>query len=429
MEGQPVSLFEDGLRALLEPTPGARRPPTPTARPLGDHSPSAELDDFDGARGEITARGDVPVHDWQEVLKIALPSGFDAKDYVLVGNPRVTSHTRIDEETGAWVNVQAWWKITFARVDVLEEEARDEDGERLHDQLIKWKLPARRTALQGDHPFVINLADLQIGQLDDGGTAHTLWRLKQVFAGIRDRVEFLRSAKLPLGTAVVAGLGDLVEGCSGFYAMQAFTVDLDRRDQTKVVRRLIVELLKMLVELGFEEITVVAAPGNHGENRDKDGKANTTFNDNDDVAVFEAVYDIIRETTHADRFLWRIPTDELVVTAQVADRVLGWSHGHQPKGGGTPQSRLLKWWTDQSFGLTSVLRDVDLLTTAHYHHFSAIEYPRVHLQTPAMCGTSLWWKATSGQDSIPGVLTYVVTPGEERPFTHLEIITPPPLPA
>lgn len=417
-----MSTLLDDLKALLEPTPGARLVPDVTPRVARTEAPTAELSDFDGARGAVTVRGDIPVHDWQEVLKIALPPGFDPADYVLEGTPRVTSHTVL--EGGEWKNVQAWWKIAFARKDVLAAEQRDEDAERLHAELTSWKLPKGRKALTGDTPFVVNLADWQFGQLDDGGSAHTVARIKQVYAGIRDRVLQLRAMKRPLGTAVVAGLGDLVEGCQGFYAMQGFTVDADHRDQSKAVRRLIIELLKLLVELGFEEITVIAVGGNHGEMR-LDGKAYTTLNDNADVGVFEAAYDAIRETPHADRFRWKLPTDDLVVSAEVGDRLLGWTHGHLAKvAGATPQKKLQTWWEKQSLSLDSAVRDVDLLTTAHYHHFSAIEYPRVHLQTPAMCGTSKWWNGMTGQGSVPGLLTYTVTPGHSRPFTDLEIVSP-----
>lgn len=415
-----MSTLLDDLKALLEPTPGAR--PAAAASRREPTAPTAELDDFDGARGGLTVRGEVPVHDWQEVLKIALPPGFDPEDYVLTGSPRVTSHTILVGDE--WQNVQAWWKIGFARKDVVEEESRDLDAERLHEELTDWTLPAGREALTGDVPFVVNVADLQIGQLDDGGTAYTVQRIKECMAGIRERVAALRAMGRNLGTAVLAGLGDLVEGCTGFYAMQEFTVDLDGRDQSKVVRRLLVELLKLLVELGFEEIIVIGVGGNHGEMR-VDSKAVTTFNDNTDVAVFESAYDIIRETPHADRFSWYLPTDDLVVNAQVGDRRLGWTHGHLAKvAGATPQKKLQTWWEKQCLSFDSPVRDVDLFITAHYHHFSAIEYPRVHLQTPAVCGSSKWWYGMTGQGSVPGLLTFTVPPSHIRPFADLEIITP-----
>lgn len=411
-----TTLAED-LAVLAAPTPGAARLATPGLR-----QDRAELPDFDGERGELTVHGAASVHDWQEVLKIALPPGFDPADYALVGNPRVTSHTVLVD--GEWTNVQAWWKIAFARIDVLAADQRDEDAERLHDELTRWKLPKRRTALDGRAPFVVNLADWQMGQLDDGGSGHTVARLKAIYAGIADRVRALRRLGVPLGTCVVAGLGDLVEGCDGFYPMQTFSVDLDRRAQVNVVRRLIVKLLKLLVEIGFEEVVVVAVGGNHGENR-RDGKSFTTLADNDDLAAFDAAYDVISETPHADRFRWKIPTDELVNTLEVGGRVLGWTHGHLARvPGATPQKKLWTWWEKQCMGRRDVAA-AELLVTAHYHHFSAVEDEgRFHLQTPAVCGTSAWWNGMTGQGSVPGLLTFVVDPDGARPFTQLEIITP-----
>jgi hypothetical protein len=67
--------------------------------------------------------------------------------------------------------------------------------------------------------------------------------------------------------------------------MQTFSVELDRRQQVKLVRRM---LVTMLTEWGRLPVQMVVGcvPGNHGENR-RGGKAFTTFEDNDDLAVFE----------------------------------------------------------------------------------------------------------------------------------------------
>ena len=39
----------------------------------------------------------------------------------------------------------------------------------------------------------------------------------------------------------IVGLGDIVEGCEGFYDMQTFTVEYDLRRQKMIARRLLVK--------------------------------------------------------------------------------------------------------------------------------------------------------------------------------------------
>lgn len=419
-----TTLLED-LDALLEPTPGTDQIESPRrAGPVHAHPAQgkAQLEDFDGQRGQFTVHGDTPVEDWKNVLEIALPPGFDADDYKLVAPPRVTSHTGYDPETNSWHNIQAWWKIQFAHVDA--EEFRDDDAERLQETLLTAERPPPRDLLTGDDYFVVNLNDWQFGQQDAGGSAHTVARLRRAFANVRGRVEALRRAGRPLGTCVVGSGGDLVEGCKGFYPMQQATVDLDRRGQGKVVRRLLVEFIELVASLGFERIVLVAVPGNHGENRDESGKAFMGWGDNEDVAVWEAVYDIVSRTPLAERCEWRIPTDELSLTLSAGGRTLGWSHGHQTQKstGGSPQMKTWNWLQGQAMGKTPI-GDVDIFNVFHYHHFHAVEHQgRAVFGHPAVCGSSKWWLESTGQGAAPGVLTYVVTEHSDRPFEELEIV-------
>ena len=85
---------------------------------------------------------------------------------------------------------------------------------------------------------------------------------------VRDRYNFLRKAGVKLDQLTVIGLGDIVEGCVGFYpqAMGPNGVELDYRNQMKLARRLIA---KSLIEWSkdFDVVVVGAVPGNHGTKR------------------------------------------------------------------------------------------------------------------------------------------------------------------
>lgn len=419
-----MSLIGD-LEALLDPTPDSTQ--HPRARPAGNahthpDAGRAELNDFDGRAGTLQVSGDTPVHDWQDILAIALPPGFDPADYRIVGNPRVTSHTILDEDTGEWINRQAWWKIQFTHA---AERGSDEDAERLIAELTDFRPPADAPQLVGGDFMVYDACDWQLGQHDDGGTRHTLARLNSIFGKFAQRVHALRAAGRELGTLVIGSGGDIYEGCKGWYPMQPATVDLDRRQQTKVARRTLVKFIKFAYELGFRRIIIIVVPGNHGENRDENGKAFMGWGDNDDVAVWEAVYDVIAETPIADVCEWIVPDEDLTVTADLAGRTIGWTHGHQCRGrGSSPDAKVWDWWTQQAMGRTPA-GDCQILNVHHFHHAYMREHEgRLLIGHPAACGTSRWWQEMSGQGAAPGQTTYVVTPHSDRPITDLEILSP-----
>jgi hypothetical protein len=82
-----------------------------------------------------------------------------------------------------------------------------------------------------------------MGKGEGGGSAGIVARFLAGIDEVEARWRELVKAGRPLNRLVVVGLGDLVESCSGHYAMQAFQADLDRREQVTVVRRLMVKAL------------------------------------------------------------------------------------------------------------------------------------------------------------------------------------------
>ena len=53
-----------------------------------------------------------------------------------------------------------------------------------------------------------------------------------------------------------------------------------------------------------------------------------------------------------------------------------------------------------------------ILNTAHYHHFLCSEATgRTLLQMPAMDGGSGWWTDKTGQNSPPGMVSYLAGVG------------------
>lgn len=287
------------------------------------------------------------------------------------------------------------------------------DYDDLVTDIRKWK-PFKRLPPAGDLTLLVNLADWQIGSADGRGTEAIKARVLDMIGEVCVYVKALRKIGYKIGRIHVQGLGDLFEGCTGHYAMQAFTVQLDRRQQTRVVRRLLKTALTTWAQLA-EVVTVGTVPGNHGEHRNGSGKAFTNLGDNDDVAVFEAVAEMFQENPELrERVLFTIPDQDLVQVFDLSGTIVAFAHAHQAtRNGGAgklppAQAKVLTWWKDQSFGLQRP-GDADLLVTGHYHHFSIVEHGhRTHLQCPAMDDGSIWFTNQTGLHSRAGTLAMLV---------------------
>jgi hypothetical protein len=186
--------------------------------------------------------------------------------------------------------------------------------------------------------------------------------------------------------------------------MQTFAADLDRREQARVVRRLILAYVERMAPL-VPRVVLGAVPGNHGENRNSSGKAFTTWTDNDDLAVVEQVAEVLAANPDRYGHVSCVLADSLTLTLDVCGVVHSWAHGHQNRGG---PGKVEDWWTKQAMGRTPVA-DAQILATGHYHHLRVSEATgRTWFQAPAMDPGSEWWTQQTGQSSPAGLLTYVV---------------------
>lgn len=270
---------------------------------------------------------------------------------------------------------------------------------------IKRHKPAKAVPT-GDRALVVCLTDWQLGKPDGDGTAGTVARVLASIDAVTARAKELRRTGRSLGSLYVVGLGDLIEGCEGHYAMQSFGVELNLVEQVRVVRRLLVKALSAWAPL-FEQVVVACVPGNHGENR-KDGKAYTDWSDNHDVAVFEqaaAVLEANPDVYGHVSFVFPRRAD-LTVTLDVAGTTVALAHGHQFRAG-----KAMDWWAKQAHGMQPA-GDATLLLAGHLHHLHVEQGgAKTFMQAPALDGGSDWWRHTTGQDAPPAVLSLVVGGG------------------
>jgi len=275
------------------------------------------------------------------------------------------------------------------------------------DELCQWvqKKKPRPVSTDNGGAFVLLLSDWQLGKSEGGGTEATVDRIM----GALD-LAVARWKKLGKpSTVYIIGLGDLVEACSGHYAMQTFQADLDNRQQDKLARRLILAYIDTFVDLGVRVIAS-GVPGNHGENR-INGKAYTNWLDNRDYAVFETVGEIL--AANPERYAnasipLAINEDDLTMTLDINGTICAFAHGHQFRSGTNSQAKIEGWWKGQALGFTGV-SDAQILFSGHFHHFLCSESTgRTVMQCPAMDGGSNWFTSTTGASSRAGMLSLLI---------------------
>lgn len=366
--------------------------------------------EWDGATGTITTgpmEGET-APDWDHVLRIW---GLDPARFRVVEPVRFN----VWGDPDGVLNRQ--WKGNV----VSRGPDLGVDTEEIIAEISKHK-PRKAAPLHtGEGVWNVVLADWQIGKSEGGGSAGTVARVLDKIDRAEGRIRELKRLGRDLGTLQILWTGDSVEGCVGHYEMQTFSVDLDRREQNKVVRRLLIKAIERWAPL-FESVRVVAVGGNHGENRSSGGKSYTSFGDNDDLGVVEAVQDALEMNPEVyGHVQFILPPDHLTVTVDTAGWILGLTHGHTAKVSGAGVEGKLQRWFERMAATKQPIGDADILVTGHYHHLRQADWGGCHwLQAPALDGGSEWWRLMGGGVSQAGLLTFATYP--ERRVADLEVL-------
>lgn len=356
--------------------------------------------------GEVVVQSDqqaVPA-DWNEVLAQLLPEGFDPNDYEVDGDT-VEVRAWDGNVGGGEIKRFYYFKARIRKkVDVFA-------GPNLDDiiAVAKKSKPKKVVETTNGRTYFIQITDLQAGQADGDGVAGMVSRALQIPALVEYDLQALKKAGTPATSIFVPVTGDLVEGISGWYEMQTFSVTLDRRDQVKLVRRLLTEILTSIAGLGLP-VHVAVVPGNHGENR-QNGKAYTTLGDNDDVAVVEQIAEAFALSGKFDHVTFSFPEkNRLSLTVEVQGWVVGLTHGHIARASGMPAGKLLAWYKTMA-GIKDPLGDSELLFVGHYHHLIVQQLigDLVLVMGGALCDASDWFSQTAGLVSDPCIAKGTIT--------------------
>lgn len=396
-------MSDNKLDALLaiDTQPQPRRPKVEHPRGF---TPGLQITKRGGELVVQSEQAQVPA-DWNDILAQLLPEGFDPADY---------------EVEGDTVEVRAWdgnigngevKRFYYFKAKIKRKGAEALAELNLDDivAVAKKAKPKTVPVTANERTYFVQITDLQAGQADGDGVEGMVARALQIPKLVRADLDALKKSGRPATSIFVPVTGDLVEGISGWYAMQTFSVALDRRDQVKLVRRLLTEILVSIGSYGLP-VHVAVVPGNHGENR-QDGKAFTTLGDNDDVAVVEQIAEAFQMSDKFNHVTFSFPAkDQLSLTVEVLGHVVGLTHGHVARAAGTPAAKILNWFKNMSVAREPI-GEADLLFTGHYHH--AICQQLVGdtwlIQGGALCDASSWFSQTAGLVSDPCIVKGTIT--------------------
>ncbi|MDL5351111.1 hypothetical protein [Microbacterium sp. zg-YB36] len=352
----------------------------------------------------------IPLSEWLEDLRLDghNPDDFDTSH----GHSIYLQHTRDQVTKTLYAN-----KFSATRRNKkLVRSATDIDPLALLNSL-RAQSPARPSAYvpiesDEDSAFIISINDIQLGQAYNGGSPRAIKQFYEFITLAQQRVLELRALGRRLSTLVVVGGGDLVEGCV-IYGNQAFSLDLNRKQQVEGVVSMILHTIDSLGPM-FSRIKVLAARGNHGENR-INGKY-TTLDDNDDTHAFEmAKLALSRDPDYADKIEWTIAESEAGVWCEVFGWVLVTTHGDiYAKGvsGATIDKKAHTWMKNMALGRGKFgrLGEADVLITHHFHHDKMSDWGScLWRQTPSQDNGSPYFEMATGEYSEPGMLSFVMT--------------------
>jgi predicted phosphodiesterase len=271
---------------------------------------------------------------------------------------------------------------------------------------VKRRKPKPPENILAERALVVCLADWQAGKSDHGGVEALVERLMRLKDAVPKRVKEAQRMGLPISALYVVGMGDMIEGCDGHYEQQTYGVALDRRQQEKLVRRILVDLITEWSKLPVRMV-VGAVPGNHGENR-KNGKSYTTFEDNGDLATFEMAQEVLGHNPDAyGHISFVIPDGDMTITLDICGTVVAFAHGHQFAGSGLPIQKAQTWWKGKMLAMHPV-GDAAVLVYGHFHHLQVLQDgPRTIFGCPSNDGGSRWYEERGGPTTACGTLTFV----------------------
>ncbi len=346
--------------------------------------------EFDGTEGVAQT----PALDAPDFDTFLLDAGFNPDEIEIVGTPRTSRWQKYD---GEWLTSYRFHfrkKTAGINLPLLLAEA-------------KKKVKVKPLPKPEAKALVILWSDLQVGKVDYRGNSESL--IERVGL-MQQRLEALIKKEKP-SKIVFCDTGDTIENFGNAADLQQLqSNDLSIMEQVDLSITLAYQTLRQLHAL-VPDITYVSVGSNHCQwrvNKQVVGKAS------DDWGVFigRQLARLSKESGLNIKFIEPQQHDESLALDVFEDgfHILGVVHGHQAK----RPDMMATWWRGQAFGRQPV-SDATVLVHGHWHHLRVTEMgstPRGTSRFLVMASTmdngSGWWKKTTGEDSIPGLVTFLL---------------------
>lgn len=369
--------------------------PAPKVTAPSGYKPGVE---FDGSHGTATTPGfATEPENFDEFL---LDAGLNPDKIDIIPPIRTSRWQQQKDGELVWLTA---YRFTFRR---------KASGINLPLLLAESQKRVKLAPLKSTDPkcLVILWSDLQVGKVDYRGNSDALiGRVGLMQQRIIELIKREKPAKV-----IFADMGDVVEGFNNAASLgQLQSNDLSIMEQVDLATTFAWQTLKAIVKL-VPDITYASIGSNHCQwriGREAVGKATDDWG----IHITRQLARLAGEMELPITFLEPQPHDESLAIDVFGDgfHILGMVHGHQvqrPEGMGD-------WWRKQAFGKQAVA-DATLLCHGHFHHLRVQELGSTNrgtsrhiIQASTLDNGSGWYRKTSGEDSVPGLVTFVLEQG------------------
>ena len=366
--------------------------PAKPVRLKSEVRPGVEFDGTDGVA--VTPGYQTEPANFDEFL---IEAGFDPATIEVIGDLRTSRWQRYD---GEWLTSYRFHfrrKTAIVNLPLLLAEA-------------KKRVKPKPIISREKRALVVLWSDLQVGKVDHrGGLTEFVQRVSLMQSRLVEKVKEQKPERV-----IFADLGDTVEGFDNkASANQLQSNDLSIMEQVDLATTYAWQTLKMLAAL-VPEITYVSVGSNHCQWRVR-GEQIGKKTDDWGVFIGRQLARLASEQELAIRFIEPQPHDESLCVDVFGDGFhrLGVVHGHQA----ARPDAVGDWWRKQAFGRQPVA-DASLLVHGHFHHLRVTEMgstlnggSRFLVGAATMDNGSNWWRTSSGEDSQPGLVCFILENG------------------
>lgn len=332
-----------------------------------------------------------------DILRLA---GLDPNEYVIDGKIHQWTKTRDEGE-----NLKS---VFFG----FRKRTSETDSTAAALAKLIRPVKATKTTTHTGEPFVVCLADFQVGKTDIlGGTEQLLQRFENVLAQAVEQAKQSKPSHI-----VLADVGDCIEGITSSAPNQIATNDLTPDEQLRVWQRILTQAVVTFQPV-TPRLTVVGVPSNHAEVRNSSGRVGQG---DYGLSTLRSVQDAFTLLQPDNTIEWITPPTEydVAATVEVGGTQIAFFHGHHAK----TQSNIEQWLANQAAAPGARLNPCTIAVHGHFHNLAYRRSTRGRelISCPTLDSGSSWFKNNTGEYSPPGIVTFRIRDGRTADLRCLE---------